>query len=153
MPRLFLKIYLTILASLALLVVLVAAFWHFSSDEDMHHPAVGLVVQLAAAALPPVDAPALEQQRALDELSHHLRADLALYGLRNELVAAAGYPLPAPPAGSVSGDWIGDRHGPAFAFDLPDGRRLVARAPHNSHEPWGLFGFHLLIAAIVVGLA
>ncbi len=153
MPRLFLKIYLTILASLALLVVIVGVFWHFSSDDGMHHPAVGLVVQLAAAALPPAAAPVADQEQALEELSHHLRADLALYGSRNEFVAAAGHPLPAPPASSNSGDWIGDRHGPAFVFDLPDGRRLVARAPHNTHPPWSLFGFHLLVAAIAVGVA
>ncbi len=153
MPRLFLKIYLTILASLALLVVIVGTAWHFASRDGPHQPAVGLVVQLAAETLSPLAAPAEEQQRAVDELSRRLHADLALYRADGAFLAAAGRPLPPPPRASQSGDWIGDRHGPAFVFELPDGRRLVARAPRNAEPTWGLFGVHLLLAAIIVGLA
>src|SRR6185369_16728463 len=150
MPRLFIKIYLTILASLLLLVVVVGTFWHFSSDDGRHHPAVTLVVQLATSALSPINAPGPEQTRAIDELARRFHADLALYSPQGALIASAGRPLPVPPPGSESGDWIDGRHGAAFVFDLPDGRRLVARAPRGSRPPWAMFGFHLLLAALVV---
>src|SRR5258706_249758 len=102
MSRLFVKIYLTILASLALLVLIVGAFWHFSSDDGRHHPAVGLVVQLAAAGLSRAKAPPADQQRAIEDLSQHLHADLALYSANGQLMAAAGRHLPPPPGQSES---------------------------------------------------
>jgi len=152
MPRLFLKIYATIIASLVLLVLIVGGLWRAQTGDARHHPAVEIVAQWAAAALPAGDAPPEVQRGALEELSHRLHADLALYGMNGELVATAGRPLPTPHADDASGDWIGDRHNPAFVFTLPDGRRLIARAPHDAHAPWSIFGF-LLAGAIAVGLA
>src|SRR6185436_19301359 len=75
------------------------------------------------------------------------------YDAKGQIIASAGRTLPRPPKDSENGDWLPDRRGPAFVFDLPDGRRLVARAPRNARPPWFALGFHLLLAALVVGLA
>ncbi|MBI1213643.1 MAG: HAMP domain-containing protein, partial [Alphaproteobacteria bacterium] len=154
MSRLFVKIYLTIIASLALLAAIVGTFWHFAADANRHHPAVELVVQLAAATLAPPTASQADQQTAIEDLSRRLHADLALYASNGQLMAAAGrHPPPPPRRDSQTGDWIPDSRGPAFIFDLRDGRRLVARSPHGARPPWAALGFHLLLAALAVGLA
>jgi signal transduction histidine kinase len=154
MSRLFVKIYLTIIASLALLVIIVGTFWHFASDDSRHHPAIELVVQLANTTLAPANAEPAEQQRAVENLSRQLHSDLALYDNAGRLMAAAGrHPPPPPRRDAESGDWIPDRAGPAFVFDLTDGRRLVARAPRTARPPWAALGFHLLLAALAVGIA
>ena len=154
MSRLFVKIYLTIIASLALLVIIVGTFWHFAGDDNRHHPAVELVVQLAAATLAPANAPPADQQSRTEDLSGRLHADLALYAPNGQLLAAAGrHPPPPPLRDSQTGDWIPDSRGPAFIFDLPDGRRLIARAPRSARPPWAALGIHLLLAAFAVGLA
>src|SRR6185436_15323623 len=153
MSRLFVKIYLTIIASLILLAVIVGTAWHFASREGRNHPAVSLVVQLAEAALAPATAPPNDQKAAIDDLSRRFHTDLALYDRNGQILASVGRRLPQPPRDSESGDWIPDRRGPAFVFDLADGRRLVARAPRSARPPWAALGLHLLLAAIVVGLA
>lgn len=154
MSRLFVKIYLTIVASLVLLVMIVGTYWHFAMDDNRHHPAVELVVQLAAATLAPSTEPPAAQQAKIEDLSSRLHSDLALYGPDGRLIAAAGrHPPPPPRRDDQTGDWTPDARGPAFIFDLPDGRRLIARAPRTARPPWAALGFHLLLAAFAVGIA
>jgi signal transduction histidine kinase len=69
------------------------------------------------------------------------------------MAAAGRHPPPPPQRDSQTGDWISDPRGPAFVFDLPDGRRLIARAPRSARPPWATLGFHLFLAALAVGLA
>lgn len=153
MSKLFVKIYLTIIASLILLVLIVGTGWHFATRDGRNHPALALVVQLAEAVLAPVSAPPNDQKAAIDDLARRFHTDLALYDAKGQIIASVGRRLPQPPADSESGDWIADPRGSAFVFDLADGRRLVARAPRSARPPWATLGLHLLLAAIVVGLA
>ena len=104
MRRLYLKIYLTILASLLLVVLVAGGVWRFGGGGPPGAQVFEVAGEIASLALPPADAPQAEQQRAIDELARRFRSDLALYTGAGTLIAAAGRPLPPPPPG-VDGDW------------------------------------------------
>ena len=61
---------------------------------------------LAQNVLPPADAPAPEQQAALERLAANLRADVALFAADRTSLAAVGARLPAPDAGRERGGWL-----------------------------------------------
>src|SRR5262245_66432129 len=118
MRRLYLRIYLAVLASLALFAVSAALLWHASSDEPPSRRAQEVGALLARNALPPADAPPAEQQAALERLVTGLNADVALFGADRSPLAAVGAALPPPDAGR--GGWM--RHaggGPVWAVRLP----------------------------------
>lgn len=91
--RLFLKIYLTLLASLAAVAVASAAFvWLGQGEEES-----GWQSQRArfVAALIPPDADRQSVGATLKRLSRAFDADIAVYDPRGRLIASAGQPLPA----------------------------------------------------------
>jgi len=144
MHRLYLHIYLTVVASLALFVLVTGLMWRQLADVSPQSQALEIVTALAHTALPAAE-PRAAQQAALEQLHVRARADLALFARDGSLLAAAGAPLPAPTR-SGSG-WSG---GPTWAIRLPDGRMLVARLPgHARHPALGLFVVLGLIALAV----
>lgn len=126
MKRLFYQVYLTIVASLILVVLSAGALWRFSAEHNQAERAFELAGQLAVAALPPAEASAARQRQALKRFSKLYEVDLALYGDSVQPIAATGEPLPFPLQRRHTGPLFG-RHGPAWALNLPDGRWLVAR--------------------------
>jgi signal transduction histidine kinase len=152
MRRLYLKIYLTIIASLLLVVLVAGGVWRWGAGGPPGAQVFEIAGEIASLALPSADAPQSEQQRAIEDLARRFRSDLALYTQGGAPIAAAGRPLPQPPPGA-DGDWIRGRGGPAWAFRLPDERRLVVRAPPRHRNP--AIGFVLALGgiALAVGLA
>ena len=63
--RLFYQVYLTIVASLILVVLSAGLLWRFSAEHNPPQRAFELAGRLAVAALPPKDAPVSRQRRAL----------------------------------------------------------------------------------------
>ena len=126
MRRLYLQVYLTIVASLVLVVLTAGLLWHFIGGIGPFGPQFEVLGEVIADLVPPGNAPAPAQQQAIDRLAERLGADVALFSVTNEPLAAAGRPLPAP---SRSGGWMRTGAGPAVSIPLPDGRRLVARLP------------------------
>src|SRR5947207_113276 len=118
MPRLYRQIYLTIIASLLLVVLLAAALWRFAPNPTREHPAFEVAGQLAAELLPAAAAGDAAQQHAVDRLHQRLKLDLALFDANLRPIAAAGRPLPRP-RGEVGG-WLYGRGGPSWAIRLPD---------------------------------
>src|SRR5262245_59236712 len=94
--RLYLQIYLTVLASLFLVVICVGAVWHFALEDRLAAPALEMAGEIAAAALPAAEASPEAQREALDRLSGRLKADLALYDARRALVASSIRPGARP---------------------------------------------------------
>jgi signal transduction histidine kinase len=165
LKRLYVQIYLTVIASLFLVVLAAAAMWHFAGDSGPFAQGLEMAGEVAAAALPPADAPRDVQQQALERLSQRLRADLALYDAERELIASASAPGRTHVADNAGaerrglGAWGGhDRHG-AWHINLPDGRGLavrLARDPRGFGSGWwGLPAWLgvLALVALAVGIA
>jgi signal transduction histidine kinase len=129
MRRLYLQVYLTIVASLVLVVLTAGLLWHFFAGFGPFGQQFEVAGEVIAELVPAANAPAAAQQQAIDRLAERLGADLALFSRTNEPLAAAGRPLPAPSRDGRSGGWMRTAAGPAVSIPLPDGRRLVARLP------------------------
>ena len=152
MRRLYLRIYLAVLASLAAFALAAGVLWRAFGDDGPWNQAYEVAATLAQNALPPAGAPKTEQQAALEKLAANLRADVALFAPDRSPLAAVGAPLPPPEAGRERGGWIHRWSGPAWAVRLPDGRWLAARAPRSHrHAPYGLF-LVLALLALAVGV-
>ena len=150
MRRLYLQFYLTILASLLMVVLTASALWRFAPTETPSDRAFEMAGVLVAGQLAPADADLQVQQQAIDRLHARLRIDLALFARDHRLLAAAGGGVPPPPARRQTGGWVHGRGGPAWAIRLPDDRWVVARLPSRPNAPlWGIVAFLGTIALMV----
>jgi len=145
MRRLYLRIYLAVVLSLAVFALVAALAWRsfaepWSSDETL--------ATVARNVLPPAAAPASEQQAALERLARDLRIDLALFAADGTRIARVGRPIEAP---QRTGRQHRMRGPPVWAAQLEDGRWLAARAPHRGGPGFGVFILALILVAIAVG--
>lgn len=152
MLRLYLRFYIALLASLALLGLAASMLMHFAGGPmEQVGVTVGRMVQ---NVLPPAHAPAPEQQEALQRLAAGLNADVTLFAEDGTTLAAVGHPLPIPSAGHFHplsfGHWQGST---LSSVRLADGRQLVAGMPIAFGAT--RLNFHLLVifAALAIGVA
>ena len=96
MRRLYQKIYLTIVATLVLVVLIAGALWRLGSAGSPFGQALEMAGELVGTALPPANAPREMQQEALDRLGRQIHADLALFDSELRPIAFTGRPLPPP---------------------------------------------------------
>lgn len=150
MRRLYQKIYLTIVATLVLVVLIAGALWRLGSAGSPFGQALEMAGELAGTALPPADAPREMQQEALDRLGRQIHADLALFDSELRPIAFTGRPLPPPSRADESG-WIRGPGGPAWSFRLPDMRWVVVRAPRRHRNP--AVGLVLFLGVIALAVA
>jgi signal transduction histidine kinase len=153
MRRLYLRIYLAVLASLAVLALAAGFFWHQLGDRGPAGHVYEVAATLAQNVLPLAGAPKAEQQAALEKLAANLSADVALFAPDRSPLAAVGESLRAPEEGRERGGWIHRWDGPpTWAVRLPDGRWLAARVPRDHRHPgFGLF-LTLAVLALAVGV-
>jgi len=152
MRRLYLRIYLAVLASLAVLAIGSAVLWRAFGDASPARTAFDVAATLAHNALPAPGTPAAEQQRSLEHLAAGVLADVALYAADGSRLAAVGHAPAAPDAGLERSRWLRDWGRPAIAaVRLPDGRWLVARLPHERRRG-GLFLFMLTLLGVAIGV-
>jgi len=149
MRRLYLRIYLAVLVSLAVFALCAGLVWRQFGDAGPASHAFDVAGTLAQNVLPPAGAPKAEQQAALERLAENLRADVALFAADRSLLATVGEPLPAPGTGGDRGGWLRRWGPPAGALRLPDGRWLVASVPRGHRHP----GFPLFLVVAVLALA
>ncbi|MCA3180628.1 MAG: HAMP domain-containing sensor histidine kinase [Burkholderiaceae bacterium] len=162
MRRLYLRIYLAMLASLLLFALIAALGWKLSFDrERASRDERALIAEVVAAILPPADAPADAQRAALERWHARTGADLALFGPDRAPIASAGRPLP-PPKSEEGGREGGVRWGPwrdaaehappAWSVRLPDGRWAVARMWRFTGGPPVAWGGLLLALTVAVAV-
>ena len=148
MRRLYLQVYLMVVAILVVFTLLVAIAWNVigpSRDEGQRF--FQGVANVLARALPPPDAPPAEAQVALEQLGRDLDSSITLRAADGRLIANAGDELPAPEADDLASGRMHQAHKQMFAIRLPDGRTLVAYHPHER------FGWVIAIAALAAAIA
>ena len=149
MQRLYLRIYLAVLASLAVFALGAGFLWHSFADHGPAGRAQDFAAVLARNALPRADATKAEHQAALERLVAGVSVDVALFGADRAPLAAVGKPLPAPEEGREGG-WVyrwGSR--PVWVVRLSDGRWLEARMPREGGFP----GYRIFVALALLALA
>ena len=120
--RLFWKVYLTLLASLVAVAVLMGTFWGLVGEYP-HDRWGAFHIRFADLAVPERDSPPGAIAAAVDRLSEDIGADVSVYGSDETLIASHGAPI--LPAARDNGG-MGMRPG-IMRIDLPDGRALLAR--------------------------
>lgn len=136
MPRLYLRIYVAVIASLAVFALAAGLLWRNLSEGP---PQFEFAATLAQNALPQASAPKAEQQAALERLAVNLRGNATLYAADGGVLASVGAPLPMP-------ERAGWSRGMGWAAHLPDGRWLVARGAQPRRGP----GFAALMLAVIL---
>ena len=141
MRKLYLRIYLAVLASLVVFALAAGILWRQLGEHTGPHE---IAATLALNALPPADAPREQHQAALERLAANLHADISIFNSQNQLLGAVGKPLPVPGREGWSRQ--------AWAVQLDDGRWMSARLyRQHRHPALGLF-FTLALVALAVGV-
>jgi signal transduction histidine kinase len=158
---LFLKIYATLLAALAVVALASAAFWLIGQNRE-DDGWRGRRDRFIAAMLPPTERPA-ELEATLRRLGHAFEAEIAIYGPDGRLLASNGHPFPPR---LRRHEWDDDddddddrpmmrrpRGLHAMLVSLDDGRSVAVRMARND-GPDGPGGIaYLVMIAALTGLA
>jgi signal transduction histidine kinase len=145
--RLFWKIYLTLLASLVAVAVLISVFWSLVGEND--RPRWGAFhLEVDERLIPERDSPPGAVAAAMKRLGDEMEADISVYGAGGSLIAAQGAPVAF---GAGERERFGQRH--IVRIDLPDGRTVLARLRPPGPRPHFRILSVVLIVAGGVGLA
>ncbi len=154
MRRLYLQIYLSVLAVLVLWSLLASLAWLVAPPPRSENRLYDQIAEVLGEVLPGPQTPRAEVEAALERLGTRFRSDLTLYDASGAVLGSFGEPVSAPSAAfNRNSHWGYSRRGPLVSLRLPDGRSLVARHVHE-HDPWHA-GWLLLPAllAAAVGIA
>jgi signal transduction histidine kinase len=146
--RLFWKVYLTLLASLIAVAVLMGVFW-WLVGEAPHERWGSSRIHLSDQIVPERDNPPGAVAAAIKRLSNEIGADISVYDAQGTLTASLGAPIML--AASES-EQVG--MGPRIIrIDLSDGRAVLARLRPPGPRPGLRFLSMMLIVAGGVALA
>lgn len=149
--RLFWRIYLTLLASLAFTALLIGLLWHFAGDTRMEGLR-RLPARLMQAAIPVADDPPGTIQAAAVRLAQAMSGDITVIGADGQVLAVSGERLKrGPPREEDDWDSPPSRH--VRVFRLADGRMVLARFDFPVRRPGSRVPLALLVVAIGVGVA
>ena len=149
MRRLYQKIYLTIIASLVLVVMVAGALWRLGAESTPAAQAFEMAGELRPPCCCPPNAPRAAQQAAVDRVAPRLTSTSHLFDPARELIASAGRPLPRRCA--MPADGSTDRRGRPGPCPLPDDRWLVVRALAAPPRP--VVGLLLALGGIALAVA
>jgi signal transduction histidine kinase len=165
MGRLYLKIYVAVLGSLALFALLAAVAWRITGDNARFGPRPEFIRAVAEQLAPAASMPPEAQRAILQRLRETSGFDIAIFGRDGLLIADASDGVFHAPRGMMGramghggppphvGHWR--RHHWAQVVQLSDGRALVAARPPPERAEWRRFGplSALLGIALAVGVA
>ena len=153
MRRLYLQIYLTIIASLVLVVILSSLLWEFYGREEGGSELLQSISELVSVSLPEKDADAEEQQKTITRLGEILDLEIFLFDENRQLIAFHGDPEMPPERHAGQTGWFPTREGPILSLALPDGRWVVADIDHRpGPRPVLNLLFMLALIAVCVGI-
>ena len=149
MKRLYVQVYLTLVASLLLFTLLAGALWRYSGDRHVYREAAAIASEVVESVLPQPREPQEVQEAALKRWADRVRARMTLYAADGTRIAAVGEPLPLPEADAAR---LGKGRG--WAVKLSDGRWLVA-ARERDRERRGppVLGFILALLGLALAVA
>jgi methyl-accepting chemotaxis protein len=153
MRRLYLQIYLTIIAILVLVFIAVGALWRMAAASRFDH-AIEAASEFVDTDLPPSGAPRASLQRALVELRDEIGADVTLFASDGSVLAAVGRPIPPGRLDRAAAGWVPGPGGPSWLLRLNDGRALIIRLPRPAplnRGPWLLALLAALAVAVAIG--
>lgn len=148
--RLYLRIFLAMLAGLAMAALLFAAAVHVSTDSESIKDSLGLLNDFVAEALPAQGKSVAEQHATLLRWHQRLKVNLSLYDPDGQLVTSVGnvvLPLSSDARRSTVNI---DRMG--MSLKLTDGRYLVARNIRSQHRSYFSLGWSLLFITLSIAL-
>ena len=154
--RLFLQIYVTMIASLVLVVILSGLMWNFFGSEQFSRGPIRTVGQIAQLVLPPAEAPLDDQVKAVTRIGKQLEINVSLYDAQRRFVAGFGDEIDSAiemPKKHVW--WRGgrDHRSQTWRIPLEDGRWLfVKRNRPDKHKPFLNLAIYLALIALMVGL-
>jgi signal transduction histidine kinase len=145
--RLFWKIYLTLLASLVAVAVLMGAFWALVGESGRFGSGA-FPLEADERLIPGRDSPPGAVAAAMKRLGNEMNADISVYDAHGSLVAAQGPPIPFGVGGR-------ERSGPPHIvrIDLVDGRTVLARLRPPGPRPHLRILSVVMIVAAGIGLA
>ena len=139
--RLFWKVYLTLLASLVTVAVLMGSLWWLLGELPQERWGE-FRIHLGTQMIPTEDKPAGAIARTVDRLGREIGADVSVYDASGVLLASHGRPV------YLRGDPEAREPRHVLRIDLPDGRAVMARL----RPPVSSVGLRILIAmALVAG--
>lgn len=148
--RLSVQIYLTIIGSLLLLVLLVAAADRLLPDGVGPRKTLHIFNERVVPELPLAEASVREQAAAIRRINRRYQIDLALYDRRRVKIAAAGRPMPELRPVHRTGSRLRGIGPPAWVVGLPDGRWVVLRPG----SPWqGVLRLIALLGGLAIAVS
>lgn len=148
--RLYIRIYLAVLASLAIAALLFAIVAHMNSDAGQFGANLQTFAEIAAEVLPPAAASREAQQAALVRWQRRVHANLALYAADGSQIAAVGREMPPLPITQTGSGWLRD-HPQVLVLKLPDGRWLLEQRLQLRHL--SSMGLLIVLGLIAVAIA
>ena len=150
MRRLYVQIYVALVASLLLVGLLFSVAWLWVTPAD--GSGLEAISSIAEPHVPPPGAPREEIETALRELSRKFHLSLALWSSDGENLGSAGSPVPGPDPSWKSSRFLRSRgRGVTVALRLSDGRWLVVRHRQGAHAFAVFLSIVLSAAAVAAG--
>ena len=150
MRRLYQKIYLTIVASLVLVVIVAGAVWRLGAENTPAAQAFEMAGELIAVLLPAAEcAPLPRNRRRSIALQRGCAPTSRCSTRRGELVASTGSAVAAAAARQRRMDLRPP--GAGLGLHLPDGRWFVVRASPRHRAPF--VGLLLVLGSIALAVA
>jgi signal transduction histidine kinase len=147
--RLYVQVYLTLVASLLLFALLAGALWRHSGDKHVYREAAAMASEVVESVLPQPREPHEVQEAALRRWADRMRARMTLYAADGTRIAAVGEPLPLPEA-----DADRPARGRGWSVKLSDGRWLVAaRERERERRGTPVLGFILALLGLALAVA
>jgi len=145
--RMYVRIYLTLLACLVVAATLFA-FLHLFVEPARHVGSFPSMEQVVRASVPPAGAAPQDYHRALAALRRQLKSDLAIYDGEGRQLGAVGSTLPGPDM-AMQGSGIMPSQPSIYAFRLPEGRWLLAQRTYQHGAGTAMMILLAMIALVV----
>lgn len=148
--RLYLQIYVTIIASLILVVLLTAVSFWIGDESDPEFK--DAAIKIAMNALPDANLPFDQQDKVVQKLVNDVDINISLFSPQAELISVQGPAFSFPSEREQKWGWTtqGDTHG--WLTELSDGRWLIV-SMNSDHNPGSaLLKFVLVISSIAMGI-